>query len=210
MKTKTGLIFLGVMLVMSRSSWAFCAAPDHSYITLAITNLTGYSLNVDTSAAAPNYHSSSSIPSFTVPATSPDNVVWEDGAISIVSCFEMGAPAYGTGTLKFVFPSADQGEAGGALGPVGLSLSYSASWDSNYSGMHPEIKSINITQNIFDTVPGVSPITGVATIYQDPNSPDHAYFNIVFYDLAPGVSGNQNVRRPFDPFFKPTSLPESS
>jgi hypothetical protein len=193
---KYRLCFLS-LIFFAHISWAFCAAPSSSYITLAIANLTGYTLNVDTSSAAPNYHDSHAIAPFSVSNVSPNNAVWMDKAIEIDSCFEMGTPASGTGTLRFIFPNADQGEAGGALGPVGFTLSYSATWDSNRSGTNPEINTISITQNIFDTVPGSTPINGVATIAHDSSS-NYAYFYIVFYDLAPTASGNQNVLRPFD------------
>jgi hypothetical protein len=198
MRIKKLVIFLSGMILSSQFLWA-CDFTTYSYIILAIANLTGYSLNVDPSGGIPKNEGTAVSP-FTVPSTPPQNVVWIDKAVSINSCWEP-VPSSDSGVIKFTFPNADQGEAGGALGPVSLSLGYDVSWDSNYKGLYPEIKSLVITQNIFDTVPGVSPITGAASIYQDSSSPNQAYFNIIFYDLAPGISGNQNVLRPFDPFF---------
>jgi hypothetical protein len=199
MRIKKLLTFLGGsgVLLSAQTLWA-CDFPTHSHLILSIANLTGYPLTVDASGGIPSGEGSGAAP-FTVSATPGQNTAWVEG-VSIISCWEP-VPSSASGVIKFTFPSADQGEAGGALGPVSFSLGYDVRWDSNYQGAYPEIKSLAITQNIFNTVPGVSPLSGVATIYQDSKSPDTAYFNIVFYDLAPGVAGNQNVLRPFDPFF---------
>jgi hypothetical protein len=191
------------LLLLGVTPWAFCVANATSYINVGVLNLTGYPVTVDMTGAAPQYHDSGAIPSFDVPATQPDNLVWKEKAIHIDSCFEMGAPAQGTGKLAFNFANADLG-TGGQFGPVTLFLTYSATWDSNRNGMNPEINSISLTQNVYNTVPGVSPVTGVAQ-FVHANSSNYAYLDIVLYSLAPGSSGNQNVARPFDPFFPPPS-----
>lgn len=200
MKLTQTLLILTATLLIPFISFASCAGKGSAYIDIGIANYTGYPLQVDMSKAAPSYKSSSAVKTFNLAPQSPGNIVWQQHAVYMQTCYQTGAATTREPTITFKFTNADLGvtkpEQKPILGAVTIPLTYSVSFESNRNGFNPEITQLSFPHNIAEEIPGVSPISGVAQIVHA-NDSNEAIFNIVFYDLAPGVSGNQNVLAPY-------------